>query len=65
MINFIKILLEFGNFKLHSMSIQLSFIILIKISENSVHFSHFQDTFIQKYYKYRQILQNLRSIKNF
>ena len=35
------------------MKIQLSFIILRKISENSVHFSKFQDTFTQKDPKYR------------
>ena len=41
MINFIKIPLQFGSFKIHFMKIQLSFIILRKISENSVHFSQF------------------------
>ena len=32
--NFIKILLQFVSFKIHFMEIQLSFIILRKISEN-------------------------------
>ena len=45
MINFIKILLQFGSFKIHLMKIHLSFITLRKISENSVHFSQFEDTF--------------------
>ena len=38
MINFIKILLQFGDFG-HFMNFQLSFITLRKVSENSVHFS--------------------------
>ena len=37
----IKILLQFGSFKIHFMKIQFSFIILGKISENPVQFSHF------------------------
>ena len=48
MINIIKILSTFGNFKMHFMKIHLSFIILRKISENSVHFSQFKDTFTLK-----------------
>ena len=40
-INFIKILLQFGNFKIHFTEVQLSFIMLRKIPENSVHFSQF------------------------
>ena len=36
MINFIKILLQFGSFKIQFMKIELNFI-LRKISENSVH----------------------------
>ena len=34
-------MLQFGSFKIHFMNIQLSFIILKKISENLVHFSEF------------------------
>ena len=49
MINYIKNLLQFGSFKIHSNKIQLSFMILRKISENSVHFSQFQDIFTQKH----------------
>ena len=64
MINFIKILLQFGSFKIHFMKIQLSLIILRKISENSVHFSQFQDTFTQKHHKYHQILRYLCKLKN-
>ena len=45
MMNIIQILLQFGSFKIHFMKIQLKFIILSKISENSVHFAQFQDTF--------------------
>ena len=56
MINFIKILLQFGSFKIHFMKNQLFFILLGKISENSVHFPKFQDTFTQKN-EYRQILR--------
>ena len=52
MISLIKILLQFGSFKIHIMKIQLSSIIFRKISENSVHFSQFT----QKHHKYRQIL---------
>ena len=39
--NFIKILLQFVSFKINFMEIQLSFLILRKISENSVQFSQF------------------------
>ena len=39
MINFIQILLQFDSFKIYFMKIQLRFIILRKISENSEHFS--------------------------
>ena len=39
MINYKKILLQFGSFKIHFVKIQLSFIILRKISENPVQFS--------------------------
>ena len=39
--NFIKILLQIGAFKIHFMKIQLSFMILRRISENSVYFSQF------------------------
>ena len=39
MINFIKILLQIDRFVINIMKIELSFIILRKISENSVHFS--------------------------
>ena len=39
--NFIKILLQFDSLKTHFMKIQLSFIILRKISEKTVHFSQF------------------------
>ena len=42
MINFIKILLQFGGLKIHFMKIQLSIIILRKISENSIHFGNFK-----------------------
>ena len=38
-INFITVLLRFGTFKIHFMNIQLSFIILRKLFENSVHSS--------------------------
>ena len=48
MINYKQILLQSDNFKIHFMRIQLSFIILRKKSENSVHFSQFQDPFTQK-----------------
>ena len=41
MTTFIKILLQFDSFKIHFLKIQLSFIILRKISENSVDFSQF------------------------
>ena len=58
-----KILLLFVSFRIDFMKIQLSFIILRKISENSVHFSQFQDTFTQKHHKYRQILRYLCNIK--
>ena len=50
-IYFRKILLQLGSFYMHFMEIQLSFIILRKISENSVYFSQFQDTFTQKHRK--------------
>ena len=63
MIDFIKFLLQFSSFEVHSMKIQASFIILRKMSENSVHFSQFQDTFTQKHHKYRQILCNLYNMK--
>ena len=39
-------------------------IILRKISENSVHFSQFQNTFTQKHYKYRQTLRYFCNRKN-
>ena len=58
--NFIKILLQFGSFKIHFMKIQFSFIILRIILENSVKFSQFYDTFTQKHHKYHQILRYLR-----
>ena len=45
------------------MKIQLSFIILRKISVNSVQISQFQDTFTQKHHKYRQMLRCLCDIK--
>ena len=54
---FIKILLQYF------MKIQSSFIILRKISENSVHFSQFLDTFTLKHDKYREILRYLCSIQ--
>ena len=57
MINFIKVLLQFGNFKIHFMEIQSRFIISRQSLENLVHFSHFLDSFTQKYHKYRQILR--------
>ena len=57
MINFIKILLQLGSFKIPFMKIQFSFIILRKVSENSVHFSQFQNTFAQKHPNYRTILR--------
>ena len=41
MMNFIKILLQLGSFKINFMKIQLSFILLRKISENTVEFSQF------------------------
>ena len=41
-INFIIILLQFGSFKIHVMKIQLSFIILRKISEISGNFHNFK-----------------------
>ena len=63
MINFIKILLQFDKFKLYFIKIQLNFIILRKISENSVPFLQFKDTFTQKHHKYRQILRYLFNIK--
>ena len=47
------------------MNIQLSFIILKKISEESVQISQFQDTFIQKHHKYRQILRYFSNIQIF
>ena len=37
-----KILLQFGNFKIHFMKIQFN-LILRKIAENSVHLSQFLD----------------------
>ena len=63
MINSMKIQLQFGSFKIHLMKIPLSFIILKKVSDNSVHFLQFQDTFSQKHHKYRQILRCLCDIK--
>ena len=39
MMNFIKILLQFGSCQIHFMKIQFSFTILRKIAENSVHYS--------------------------
>ena len=39
MINFIKIRLQFSNFNIQFMKIQLNFIILRKISENSIQLS--------------------------
>ena len=65
MINFIKNLLQFGSFKIHFIKIQLSFVISRKISQNSVNFSQFQDTFNQKHHKYRQILRYLCKINIF
>ena len=62
MINYMKILLQFGSFKIHFMKIQLGFITLLKISENSVHFSQFQDTFTRKDRKYH-LLRYLFNIK--
>ena len=62
MINFIKILLRFGSFKINFMKIHLKFMILRKISENSAHFSQSKDTFTQKH-KYRQILRYLCDLK--
>ena len=62
-INFIEILLQFDSFKINFMKIQLSFIILRKISDNSVHFAQFGDTFTQKHYEYRSILRYLCDIK--
>ena len=62
MINFFKILIQFGSFKIHLMKIQLSFMILRKISENSVHFSQFQDIFTQKHYKYQSDMFDNMSI---
>ena len=50
MINFMEVLLQFGRFEIHFMKIQLSFILLIEVSENSVQFSQFQDTFTQKHH---------------
>ena len=41
MINFIKILLQFGSFEMHFMKIKLSFFNIRKIAENLVHFSQF------------------------
>ena len=41
MINLIEILLQFGRLEIHFMKIQVSFIILRKIPENSVHCSQF------------------------
>ena len=58
-----KILLQFGSFKIYFMKIQLNFMISIQISENSVHFSQFQYTFTQKHHKYLQILRYLCNIK--
>ena len=58
-----KILLQFGSFRIYFMKIQSSFIILRKFSENSVHFSQFYDIFTQKDHKYRQILRYLCDIK--
>ena len=55
MINFIKILLQFGSFKIHFIKNQLFFILLRKISEITVHSPQYQDTFTQKQHKYRQI----------
>ena len=57
MMNFMKVLLHFGSFKIHFMKILLHFVILRKISENSVRCSQFQDTFNQKHHKYCQILR--------
>ena len=47
------------------MKIQLSFIILRKISENPVHFSQFKDTYTHKNHKYSQILRYLCNIAFF
>ena len=41
MMNFIKILLQFGIFKLNFMKIHSSFVILSKISENSIQLLQF------------------------
>ena len=41
MMNIIKILLQFDNFETNFMKIQLSFLVLRKISENSVQFLKF------------------------
>ena len=60
MIDFIKILLQFGSFRIHFIKIQLSFIIL-KIIPEKLKLN--QDTFTQKHHKYRQILRYLRNIK--
>ena len=42
MITYIKILLQFGSFDINFIEIQLSFIILKKVSEISVHFRNFK-----------------------
>ena len=41
MVNFIKILLQFGIFKMNVLKVQLSFLILRQISGNSVQFVQF------------------------
>ena len=41
MMNFIKVLLQIGTFKIYFMKIQLSFLILRGMLENAVHFSKF------------------------
>ena len=56
-------MLQFSSFKTHFMEIQLCFVTLRKILENSVQFLQFYDTFTQKYHIYRQISRYLCNIK--
>ena len=48
MMNCKQILLQFGSFEIHFIKIELSFMILRKISKNLVHFSQFRDISTRK-----------------
>ena len=76
MMSFIKILLQFGSFKINFMKNQLSFIILKKNSENTVQFSkqcYFYDCMCHKmifwafvkYWKHKYSLRNVQKFAKF